>query len=252
MVAVDLNSDIGELDGDEGRALDAMILGAVTSCNIACGGHAGDVVSMRATIREAKSQGVRIGAHPSYPDRKNFGRLSLDMPAEELKASLEQQIEALMVIAAEEGAIISHVKPHGALYNDAAKSKALSETICEAVANTGIETLFGPPKGELKIAAVAAGLSYIAEGFVDRSYEPDGSLSPRNLPGSVHEDLERIIEQAVHLGRNGQVEIRSGGVIALSIKTLCLHGDTHGAAEKALRIRHALVDADLNVAPYVG
>lgn len=242
-----LNADLGELPGPEGRALDAEMLRVLTRCNVACGGHAGDDASMRATIRAARDNGVRIGAHPSYPDLENFGRRTLMMPPQELAASLAAQTRRLLEIAAEENAAVTHLKPHGALYNDAAKDAGLAALIAAVAAETVIRELVGPPGSELERAARAAGLTYIAEGFADRSYEPDGALTPRSLPGAVLEDSAQVLAQALDFARDGAVAVRGGGRIALAIDTLCLHSDTPGAAEHARRLRTGLEAAGIRV-----
>lgn len=236
---IDLNADIGELEGEEGRASDDAILSAVTSCNIACGGHAGDEVSMRETIRLACLHGVKIGAHPSYPDREGFGRRSLGIDAHSLKESLSAQIGRLMQIAGEMGAHIDHVKPHGALYNEAAKDGDLAKLIVDIVVAKGIPVLFGPSNSELQFASETAGLRFIAEGFVDRAYERDGSLTPRTEQGAVLEDASRQIAQAKSLAA-GKVRSRTGSMIDLPAQTLCLHGDTANARLTAGRIRSEL------------
>lgn len=240
-IQIDLNADIGELEGETGRALDRNILSVVTSCNIACGGHAGDLGSMRRTLEEALKCGVMIGAHPSYPDRENFGRQSgFRISNHDLANSVLSQISDLIAIAAELGTSVNHVKPHGAIYNDAARSPELSALICTATIEAGIGKLVGPPVSELQKQAERAGLIYIPEGFADRSYEPDGSLTPRSLPGSVHENPEDITRQAIRLAVHGEVLIRSGEAISVPARTLCLHGDTPGAASLAKAVRAAL------------
>ena len=242
-----LNADLGELPGPEGRALDEEMLRVVTRCNIACGGHAGDDASMRATIRAARDNSVRIGAHPSYPDRENFGRRTLKMPPQELAALLMAQIRRLIVIAAEENAAVAHLKPHGALYNDAARDAGLASVIAGVTADAGLRELVGPPGSKLMHAARAAGLGYLAEGFADRSYEPDGALTPRSLPGAVLEDSAAVLTQALDFARDGTVAVRGGGRIALAIDTLCLHSDTPGAAEHARLLRTGLEAAGIKV-----
>jgi len=242
-----LNADLGELSGAEGRALDAAMLRVVTRCNVACGGHAGDEVSMRATLRAARDNGVRIGAHPSYPDPENFGRRTLTMSPQDLAASLAAQARRLLSIAAQEKAAVTHLKAHGALYNDAAKDAGLATVIAAVTADAGLRELVGPPGSELERAARAAGLQYLAEGFADRSYEPDGALTPRSLPGAVLEDTSAVLAQALGFARDGSVAVRGGGRILLAIDTLCLHSDTPGAAEHARALRAGLEAAGIGV-----
>lgn len=242
-----LNADLGELPGEEGRALDAAILSAVTRCNVACGGHAGDEASMRATVRAAKAAGVQIGAHPSYPDRENFGRRSLDLAPDTLAASLREQISALATVARDEGADIVHLKPHGALYNDAAANAELSGIIVHAARQAGIDEVLGPPDSALAEAARAVGLRFIAEGFADRSYEPSGALTPRSVPGAVISDPASVGANALRMAMEGSVIARTGDVLRLGIATICLHSDTPGAADHALHIRAALEAAGISV-----
>ncbi|MEQ9505680.1 MAG: 5-oxoprolinase subunit PxpA [Hyphomonas sp.] len=242
-----LNADLGELPGDEGRALDAAMLGIVTRCNIACGGHAGDAETMRQTVSHAQAHGVQIGAHPSYPDLANFGRKSLRMEPPALAASLDAQTHLLLEIAADQGAEVVHLKPHGALYNDAAKDAGLANLIAGVTVRAGLAELIGPPNSELEKAAHASGLRFLAEGFADRSYEPDGALTPRSMDGAVIEDTALVLAQALAFVREGKVAVRGGGQIALQIQTLCLHSDTPGAAEHARAIRAGLEHAGIEV-----
>lgn len=237
---IDLNADIGELPGDEGRALDAAILSSVTSCNIACGGHAGDEDSMRETLKLAKKAGVRAGAHPSYPDREGFGRRTIEISEEALQQSLAAQVAALRSEAVSLGVSLTHLKPHGALYNEAAQDSGLALMIASVTSNAGIATLVGPPLSKLELAAGAFGLDYFGEGFADRSYEEDGSLTPRSEPGSVYDEEESQIKQALQIAA-GSVSTRTGKRILLPVQTICVHGDTPGAQKSASRIRDALI-----------
>ncbi len=240
MTVMDLNADIGEIPGDEGRALDRQILQSVTSCNIACGGHAGDQTSMRATLKAAKELGVSAGAHPSYPDRENFGRSTLSIERNTLKDSLCQQVSDLKQLADEEGVSLSHLKPHGALYNDAAVTAELAQIICEVAHTFAIPCIVGLPNSDMQIAADRSGLSFLAEGFSDRRYAPDGRLTPRSQDGSVLHDEQDVLVQAKNLVCVGAVEASNGERIPLRIQTLCLHGDTDGAAKLSRAIRVAL------------
>lgn len=242
-----LNADLGELPGTEGRSLDAAILGVITRCNIACGGHAGDDESMRETVRRANAAGVRTGAHPSYPDRENFGRVSLKMAPEQLTAALEKQIAALRRIVSEEGGALAHLKPHGALYNDAARDSGLAALIVEATRRAGITELLGPPNSALERAARAAGLAFIAEGFADRTYEADGTLTPRSIPGAVITDEHAVEAAALRMAVHGTIWARTGETLSLGIGTICLHSDTPGAATHAACIRKALEAAGIRV-----
>lgn len=244
-----LNADIGELPGDAGRALDRAILKVVSRCSIACGGHAGDAASMAQTLGMATEFGVLAGAHPSYPDRAGFGRSRNNMSAAELAVSLKDQVSELQRIAAATGAQVRHIKPHGALYNDAAKDAGLAGMVAALCVETGIPVLLGPPASEMERAARASGLTYIAEGFADRSYEADLSLTPRNLPGAVFHDPETQQAQALSIALRHGVTTRTGETIALHVQTLCLHGDTPGAAENAALLRAALEAQGIAIRP---
>lgn len=229
MLAIDLNADLGE-----GDLYDSELLEIVSSCNVACGGHAGDAETMRATVVMAIENGVSIGAHPSYPDREGFGRRSGFLTGDELQESLINQINALVLIAGEEGAKLTHVKPHGALYNDAVNDRELADIIASAVVVTLPDAAFvGLPSSELQNAALAHRLKFVAEGFIDRAYQDDGQLVPRSEPGAVHDSIELVLPQAISLV--GKVD------------TLCIHGDTPGAAETARAVRGALEEQGVEI-----
>ena len=236
MATVDLNADLGE-----GDAYDAELLAVVSSCNIACGGHAGDAASIAATLREALANGVSAGAHPAYPDREGFGRRSRFMSGEPLREALRSQLEQFGRIAAEIGTGVKHVKPHGTLYTDAVVDAQLADIIAAAVAEMpGKPVLVSQPGTELEAAANAHGLGFVAEAFVDRAYRHDGQLVPRSEPGAVHGDIGKIQRQAVSLARDGNVQCLDGSIIPVRADTLCIHGDTPGAAEAARAVREAL------------
>lgn len=248
---IDLNSDIGELKGDQGRALDEEILCVVSSCNIACGGHAGDAETMRYTLRAAKKQNVLAGAHPSYPDRQNFGRQSMEITLDDLRSSLTSQIEMLITIAEDEGVTITHLKAHGALYNDAANAPELASLVCECAKDFNIRHVFFLPESCGAEAARNLGLKSINEGFVDRLYEDNGRLTSRSLPKAVHSEASLVIDQAIQLATGKPVTTRQGTELVLPVDTLCLHGDTSGAAEMASGIRKSLENHGVEVRGYV-
>lgn len=236
MTSIDLNADLGE-----GDACDLALLSVVSSCNIACGGHAGDAQSMAETVRGAITHEVAVGAHPSYPDRDGFGRRSRYAEGSSLLASLSEQIAALRQIAESEGAVLTHVKPHGALYNDAASDRVLADLFVEAIKQeTNANCLVGPPDSELQQAAMRGDLRFIGEAFVDRVYSSDGGLVPRSEPGAVHSDINTISTQAVGLATAGQVTAQNGDVIKIAADTLCIHGDTENAYQVALAVRDVL------------
>lgn len=236
MTSIDLNADLGE-----GDAYDLELLDIVSSCNVACGGHAGDAASMTATVRAAMVNSVSIGAHPSYPDREGFGRRSGFASGDQLRDSLRQQVDALLAVVQAEGGELTHIKPHGALYNDAAKDPGLANIVADVVADTeGALALVGPPDSELQVAAEARDLAYRAEAFVDRAYSADGTLVLRSAPGAVHNELNSMTTQAVQLATRGRVVAQSGEEIAIRAATLCIHGDTDRAAEAARAVRDVL------------
>ena len=236
MASIDLNADLGE-----GDPYDEELLQIVSSANVACGGHAGDVESMAQTVRSAIANGVAIGAHPGYPDRDGFGRQSGFMTGDALYESLTDQVTSLADTAAQMGARLAHVKPHGALYNDAVRDRDLADIIARVTAETQGEPAFvGMANTELELAAERHGLRFIAEAFVDRAYEPDGTLVSRKEPGAVHEDMAVATTQAVRLAEDGRVTARNGDQVDVRADTLCIHGDTPGAAEKARAVRDVL------------
>lgn len=236
MTAIDLNADLGE-----GDPHDQELLQIVSSANIACGGHAGDTDSMSMTVQSAVANGVAVGAHPGYPDRDGFGRQSGFSQGDVLYESLTEQVTALADIAAQMGARLAHVKPHGALYNDAVHDRGLADIIARVTAEAPGDAAFvGMANTELEFAANRHGLTFIAEAFVDRAYEPDGTLVSRKEPGAVHEDMAVATTQAVRLAEDGRVTARNGDEVEVRADTLCIHGDTPGAAEKARAVRDVL------------
>ncbi len=236
LTTIDLNADLGE--GDEH---DEQLLTIVSSCNVACGGHAGDVESMAATVRAAIANGVCVGAHPAYPDREGFGRRSGFMQGDALYRALTDQVIALSNVAADLGVAMAHVKPHGALYNDAIADRELAGVIARVVAEApGSPAFVGMAGTELQNAAVNHGLAFIAEAFVDRAYEADGTLVSRSEPGAVHRELAVITTQAVRLATEGKVTAKTGEIVSVAADTLCIHGDTPGAAEAARAVRDVL------------
>ena len=235
---IDLNADVGEQPGAEGIAADAAILAAVSSANVACGFHAGDAATMRAVCAEAVLRHKCIGAHVSHMDREGFGRRDLDVEPEMLREQVVQQIAALRSMAGLEHGRVGYVKPHGALYNRAAVDRVYAEAIVSAIATVDRQLkLLAPPDSELLRAAAAHGLEGVAEGFADRAYRPDGTLAPRSEPGSVL-TLAQALDQAVRLAGDGR------------FRSLCIHGDTSGAAELALGVRNHLIGAGFEVRPF--
>ena len=235
--SLDLNADLGE-----GESTDRALLEIVTSCNVACGGHAGDRRSMRETVLAAAELGVAVGAHPSYPDREGFGRRSAFVLPHALREPLERQTDALVEVALAAGVDVGHVKPHGALYNDAASDRRVADVVCGLLADTDAKLLLvGPPSSALESAAADAGIGFVREGFVDRAYCPQGQLVPRGQAGAVLTDLDTAIAQALSIARESRVRDNNGAEIALEVDTLCIHGDTPGAVTLARAVREALL-----------
>ena len=249
-IVIDLNCDMGESFGPWRMGADDRVMPQITSANIACGAHAGDPTVMRRTVRLARGAGVAVGAHPGFADLQGFGRREMQVDPGEIEDSLIAQIGALAAIAKAEGAALQHVKAHGALYNMAARDARLASAIARAVrACDPALIMFGLPNSPLLEAGRAEGLRVAAEGFADRSYEPDGSLTPRSRPGAVIHDVDAVVSRAVRMACDGVVLTADGRAIDLEVRTICVHGDTPGAAELVTRIGAALRAAGAAVAP---
>ena len=244
---MDLNADMAEGSGPEGWAADAALLDVVTSANIACGGHAGDAETMRHACAAALERGVRIGAHPGYADRGNFGRIELALPVGEIASQVEEQLSLLMQIAGEEGGSVTHVKPHGALYHRAASDPELAEALAERIVSVDPAlALLAPADSKLLSAARRLELPTAAEGFADRAYGDDGLLVPRELPGSLL-GPEQAIRQALSLAIGGTVTTADGSTIEIAADSVCVHGDSPGAVELARNLRSALAESGVEV-----
>ena len=242
---IDLNADLGE-----GAGNDEALMGLVSSANIACGWHAGDAQTMRQCVRWALQNGVAIGAHPSFPDRENFGRSAMQLPPEEIISGVLYQIGALAAIAKAEGGALAHVKPHGALYNQAVKEPQLAAAIVDAVRHFDPSLKFFGLAGSGMIdAARRAGLEPVEEVFADRGYMPDGSLVPRSQPGALIEDEEASLAQTLSLVRDHQVRAIDGSIVPVNAQSVCLHGDGAHALEFARRIRERLTAEGIAIKP---
>ncbi len=227
---IDLSADLGE-----GARGEEEIWPLIRSANIACGGHVGDGRSMRGAARRAREHGVRFGAHPSYPDRENFGRKSMAISAEALRAALIEQISALDAIEP-----VLHVKPHGALYNDAHRDRTLADVIVDAIrAIRATIAIVAPDHSQMAAAARAIGTPVIREAFADRRYEPDGSLTPRSVAGSTL-TVEEAAAQAALLAAEGVVIARDGSRVPIAFDTICVHADMPGAVERLRAISATL------------
>lgn len=245
---IDLNSDVGESHGVYALGHDELVLRCVSSANIACGFHAGDPTVMRRTVRLALQHRVAIGAHPGFPDLVGFGRRELGASPSEVEDLVLYQTAALAGMVCAEGGQLAHVKPHGALYNMAAADRTLADAIARAIASfdTGL-VLFGLSGSHLLAAGRDAGLQVAAEVFADRAYDAGGHLIDRTVPGAVIHDPPRVIERAVRLAADGRVVASTGETLELRADTVCVHGDTLGAAELAAGIRAGLASRGIAV-----
>jgi UPF0271 protein len=245
---IDLNGDVGESFGAYEIGHDAALIPVLTSANVACGFHAGDPGVMRTTVALAREHGTAVGAHPGFPDLVGFGRREIRATPREVEDFVAYQIGALAAIAAAQGVRLSHVKPHGALYNMAARDADLADAIARATASVDRSLmLFGLPGSKSLEAARRHGVRAVCEAFADRAYRADGSLVPRSEPGAVIDDADRVVARAVMIARERAVVAADGRRIALDVETICVHGDTPGAAVLASRIRHALSAAGIEV-----
>ncbi|EOC1350916.1 5-oxoprolinase subunit PxpA [Cronobacter dublinensis] len=232
---IDLNADLGEGCGN-----DALLMPLISSANIACGFHAGDAQTMRESVRLALAHGVAIGAHPGFADRENFGRTAMQLPPETIYAETLYQVGALAAIARAEGGRLTHVKPHGMLYNQAAKDAALADAIARAVRDFDAALLLvGLAGSELIHAGACHQLATREEVFADRGYLADGSLVPRSEPGALIEDDDEAVSRTLSMVLEGRVRSREGAWAAVNAQTVCLHGDGAHALAFARRLRDA-------------
>jgi 5-oxoprolinase (ATP-hydrolysing) subunit A len=249
MTTIDLNCDMGESFGAYTIGADDAVMPSITSANVACGYHGGDPGVMRRTVRLARDAGVRVGAHPGFPDLMGFGRREMRMAPQDLEDMVVYQIGALAAIARSEGVALSHVKAHGALYNMAVTDKALASAIARAVMAVDPALIFfALPGSELARAANGLGLQVALEGFADRSYEPDGSLTPRSRAGAVIHDVDAVVERALRMATDGVVTASDGSRLDMRVETICTHGDTPGAQALTRALRTSLERAGVTVA----
>lgn len=248
---MDLNADLGESFGAWTLGDDARLVEHLTSANLACGFHAGDFRVMEATVALCRDAGVAVGAQPGYPDLLGFGRRPLPFEPDEVESLVRYQIGALEAFCRAAGVEMQHVKPHGALYNQAAADPTLARAIARAVARFSRElALFGLASSEPMAAAAAdAGLRFVPEAFADRRYLPDGSLQPRSRAGAVIEDAADAAAQALMIATDGAVVAVDGSRVALRAESICCHGDTPGAVEIAASVRSALAASGVRVEP---
>lgn len=255
---IDINCDMGEWDSERrteprqysrsGGESDLALMPFISSCSIACGGHIGDEHSMRITVSNAVKNGLRIGAHPAYPDKRNFGRRSLDLPLADLSTTLFSQICTLRDIAQQEGTQLAFVKPHGALYNDMIKRAELANVVIETVKRVDPSlSLMGLAGSSLEARCRKEGLPFIAEAFADRRYSDSGELTSRSLQGSVIEDPEEAAAQILSLIQENVITSITGDIIPLKADTICIHSDTRGALDHVKAINKLLYQNNIKV-----
>jgi len=248
-LSIDLNADLGESFGAWTLGDDDAILASISSANIACGFHAGDPTVIRRTIAAAKRLGVAVGAHPGYPDLQGFGRRDVSMACAAITDVVLYQVAALKGMAEAEGVRLSHVKPHGALYNRAARDEGVAQAIARAVVLVDRQlVLFGLAGSPLLDAGRSEGLRVAAEAFADRAYEADGRLRARELPGALVTDPEAVVARALALVERRAIQAVDGSTLEIHADTLCVHGDTPGAADLARRLRAGLEAHGIRIA----
>jgi UPF0271 protein len=251
--SIDLNCDMGESFGAYTIGADEAVMASISSANVACGFHGGDPGVIRRTIRMAVAAGVAVGAHPGFPDLVGFGRREMRVAPQDVEDMVLYQIGAVAALAHSEGTRLSHVKPHGALYNMAVRDRGLADAIARAVAAFDKAlVLFGLPGTDLVRAGEACGLRVALEGFADRSYEPDGTLTPRSREGAVMHDVDAVVQRAVRMAVHGSVVASGGSEIAMRVETICTHGDTPGAQDLTRAIRRGLERAGVVIRPVAG
>lgn len=250
MKSIDLNCDMGEMPEAITDGTQEALMVFLSSVNIACGAHAGDESTMRTTIEQAMRRKLAIGAHPGYADRANFGRLELDLSVDEIAESVFEQVSKLGEIAAKCGARLSHVKAHGALYNQAARDAAVAEAIADGVARWRRDVVLVGLAGSVMLMAFrCAGFSVAAEAFADRKYEPNGSLRSRKFANALILNPADAAAQALHIGQSGRIATSDGSEIRVEAQTICIHGDTPGAVKIAAAVGESLKNAGIELRP---
>lgn len=248
--SIDLNADLGEDETQKGIARDLKMMRIVSSCNIACGGHAGSAENISRMLKAAKNESVAAGAHPSYPDRKNFGRVSMEIEPAALQKSLEQQTQLIADIASDSGTRLTHLKPHGALYNDAQDDEILSNLLCRLAKYYGL-TLVGMGSSTMESIAKKSSIDFISEAFIDRRYLSNGRLTPRSFEGAVIADEQARLDQGLALACGDNITDNLDQQISVSAQTLCLHSDSEGALKTADSMRVLLESKGITIkAPF--
>lgn len=248
MLSVDLNCDLGESYGLFKIGNDEEVLKHITSANIACGFHAGDHNVMMETVKMAKAQGVKIGAHPGFPDIQGFGRRDMHLTQQEIYNLVVYQIGAIEAVAKACGTKVFHVKPHGALYNIAARDQRVADAIAQAVLDVNSDlVLFGLAGSKLVKAGVEKGLKVANEVFADRNYQPGGTLTPRSQSNAMIHDSEYAIERVIHMVKQGKVRAVDGSEIEMKADTICVHGDEPQTMVFVVKLKQALLDEGITV-----
>ncbi len=248
MPSIDLNCDLGESFGAYTIGMDSAVIPYITSANVACGYHAGDPLVMQKTVAACKKNDVHIGAHPGYPDLMGFGRRNIAATPAEVKAYIQYQVGALSAFCTAAGVPLCHVKPHGAMYNMAAKDEALARAVCEGILEVNPKlTLLALSGSAMVRAAHETGLPVKNEVFADRGYQADGTLVPRSRPGAMITDEDEAIARVIRMAKEGVVRSVDGVDVPLTADSVCVHGDGEKALAFVQRIRAALTDAGIEV-----
>jgi UPF0271 protein len=248
MRTIDINSDMGEMPEAVADGMQESLMASLSSVNIACGGHAGDEQTMQATIQQAMRRGLAIGAHPGYPDRVHFGREELKLSATAIADSVFEQVRTLGEIATRCGARISHVKAHGALYNQAARDRGIARAIAEGVARWSTSVLLVGLAGTAMLDVFRdAGFAAAGEAFADRRYERDGSLRARKYEDSLIRDPNQAAEQALRIVEQGTVIACDNSKVTVSAQTICIHSDTPGAVKVGAAVAQALRESGITL-----
>ena len=250
MYKVDLNSDLGESFGAYTIGMDEAVIAHISSANVACGYHAGDPLVMDKTVAAAKAAGVAVGAHPGHPDLIGFGRRNMACSPKEVKAFIKYQMGAIQAFCTAHGVKLQHVKPHGALYNQAAKDMELSMAIAEAIAEVDKDVILMGLAGSCMLeAGKKCGLRVASEVFADRAYQADGSLVPRSKPGAVIHDKDEAIARTIRMVTEGKVTAITGEEVSIDAHSICVHGDNPSAVEFVKNIRAKLEEQGVTIAP---
>ncbi len=246
--SIDINCDLGESTNPQQWEADSHLMPYISSCNIACGGHAGNSESIKVTIANAVHNQLKIGAHPSYPDKENFGRVSMTIGEQELRQTLRQQIESIAEQCQRQNTKLHHIKPHGALYNDAAANKELALIIAEEIKKFDPNMkLMGLAQSNLYTAAQDLELEFLHEGFMDRNYHANTHLVPRGHAQALHKTLNESLSQALSLAKGDTITSIEGIPLTLKVDTICLHGDNPNARDIAQRLYQLLREHEIEI-----